>query len=60
VQLGLRDGPLVEVAKWQRPGKDGSWEEFDGTEEFVISNPAALSDGQAVTVGKRGDRLPSN
>jgi RND family efflux transporter MFP subunit len=53
VQVGLRGSELVEVLKKQtkpaKAGEDGPWEEFAGDEE-VISNPAGLADGQAVTV----------
>src|SRR5262249_25149257 len=58
VQLGLSDGRRVEVRKKligrTKAGKGGSWEDFSWTEVIVGSNPAVLTDGQAVTLsGKR-------
>jgi hypothetical protein len=44
---------LVEVLKKQKPGKEGGWEDFTGAEEVVVSNPSALSDGQAVRVAQQ-------
>ena len=52
LRTGVRDGLLVEVIK-KRVGKDGDWEDLTGAEEVVAENPAALTDGQPVTVGKK-------
>jgi RND family efflux transporter MFP subunit len=53
VKVALRGSELVEVLKKQikpaKAGEEGPWEDFAGDEE-VISNPAGLGDGQAVTV----------
>jgi RND family efflux transporter MFP subunit len=58
IQIGLRGNEqgneLVEVLKKQtKPAKTGDeahWEEFSGEEVIVGSNPASLTDGQAVSV----------
>jgi multidrug efflux pump subunit AcrA (membrane-fusion protein) len=49
VLTGLRDQHSVEVARKPKPGKDGEWEDFTGTEE-IIANPAGVTDGQIVTI----------
>ncbi|MBY0522165.1 MAG: efflux RND transporter periplasmic adaptor subunit [Gemmataceae bacterium] len=48
VRIGARDANFVEVLKKQKLGKDGGWEDLTGSEEVIITNPASLSDGQAV------------
>ncbi|HYT93030.1 MAG TPA: efflux RND transporter periplasmic adaptor subunit [Gemmataceae bacterium] len=58
VQLGLSDGKHIEIRKrlvrQPQANEGGVWEDCNGTEEFVARNPAALTDGQGVTVsGKR-------
>jgi RND family efflux transporter MFP subunit len=60
LQIGLREGTLVEVLRKrtttdvgdQTPLLLGKWEEITGSEEIVSTNPAALTDGQAVTSAK--------
>jgi hypothetical protein len=45
---------LVEVMKIQtkpdKAGEESPWEDFSGEEIIVTSNPASLTDGQAVSV----------
>src|SRR5262249_47824996 len=57
VQLGLSDGKRVEVRKKlvgrTKAGEGGVWQDFNGTEEVVASNPSALTDGQAASVRER-------
>ncbi len=52
VRLGSRQGPRVEVLQKQveaaRYGQPARWERFTGTEEVVLKDPAAWTDGQAV------------
>jgi membrane fusion protein (multidrug efflux system) len=52
IQLGLRGGELVEVLKKQttpaKPDEEGQWEGISGEEIIVASDPASLTDGQAV------------
>jgi RND family efflux transporter MFP subunit len=53
IQVGLVGSDLIEVVK-KRTGQAGTgnqpaWEDFSG-DEVIASDPAALSDGQAVTV----------
>jgi multidrug efflux pump subunit AcrA (membrane-fusion protein) len=58
IQLGLRgneqDNELVEVVKKQtkpaKAGEEGQWEGFSGEEIIVASDPASLTDGQAINV----------
>jgi multidrug efflux pump subunit AcrA (membrane-fusion protein) len=54
IHVGLSGSELVEVLEKQtkpaRAGEEGRWEEFTGEEEIVTSDPATLSDGQAVGV----------
>lgn len=54
VQVGLRDGTMVEVLKKQgrpaKPGERGAWENFTGKEEIVQAGLSGLKDGQAVEV----------
>ena len=54
VRLGARQGDRVEVLKKQthqsRHGEPVAWEDFSGQEEIVASAPAALTDGQTVSV----------
>jgi RND family efflux transporter MFP subunit len=56
IQTGLIGSDLAEVLKKQtkpaRPGEEGHWEDFTGDELIVTSDPAALSDGQAVKVAE--------
>jgi len=57
VQLGLSDGKRVEVRKQlvgrTKTGAGGAWQDFNGTEEVVASNPGALTDGQALSARGR-------
>jgi RND family efflux transporter MFP subunit len=53
IQVGLRGGDLVEVLKKRtRSAKahEAPWEDFNGEEVIVVSDPATLTDGQAVSV----------
>jgi RND family efflux transporter MFP subunit len=54
IHVGLRGGDLVEVLKKQtKPAKAGGeaeWEGFNGEEMIVASDPASLTDSQAVSV----------
>ena len=54
VQVGLRDGTMVEVLKKlgrpAKPGEHGAWENFTGTEAVVQAGLSGLKDGQAVAV----------
>jgi RND family efflux transporter MFP subunit len=58
IQIGLRgnepDNEVVEVLKKRtKPAKaseEAGWEDFSGGEVTVVSDPASLTDGQAVTV----------
>ncbi|MBY0523868.1 MAG: hypothetical protein K2R98_10750 [Gemmataceae bacterium] len=50
VRIGARDANFVEVLKKQKPGKDGGWEDLASSEVVITTNPASLSDGQAVAV----------
>jgi hypothetical protein len=57
IQVGLRgnepDNEVVEVVKQGvKSGTGGGvvWKDFTGQEEIIISNPSALTDGQAVAV----------
>lgn len=55
VQLGLRNGNVVEVIKKQVKGSGDSprWESFSGREEVVLGSAGSLADGQAVTLADR-------
>jgi multidrug resistance efflux pump len=57
VQLGLSDGKRVEVRKMlvgrTNGGEGGTWQDFNGTEEVVVSAPDTLANAQAVTVRGR-------
>jgi multidrug resistance efflux pump len=57
VQLGLSDGKRVEVRKMlvgrTSGGEGGTWQDFNGTEEVVVSAPDTLANAQAVTVRGR-------
>jgi RND family efflux transporter MFP subunit len=48
LKLGVRDGQDVEVLKMQKGGS--AWEAVSGTEEIVITNLGAVSDGKEVRV----------
>jgi multidrug efflux pump subunit AcrA (membrane-fusion protein) len=51
VKVGLRQGGMVQVLKKQvRPPQPGEpfWDDFRGDEDIVISNPAAVPDGQQI------------
>jgi multidrug efflux pump subunit AcrA (membrane-fusion protein) len=52
VSLGTRLGQRVEVLRKQvapaRPDAPAAWEAFGGTEEVVLTNASAVTDGQAV------------
>jgi HlyD family secretion protein len=47
VQIGRSDGQLVQVLRWQKPGKPPVWQEFTGT-EVIAGQAAGLTDGQAL------------
>jgi multidrug efflux pump subunit AcrA (membrane-fusion protein) len=57
VRVGLhgneKDNELVEVLKKQtkpaKAGQEGRWEDFTGEEVIVVSDPGALTDGQALS-----------
>ena len=53
IQVGLRGSELVEVlAKQTKPAKAGEeakWEDFNGDEVIVASDPGSLTDGQAIS-----------
>jgi RND family efflux transporter MFP subunit len=57
LQLGLSDGKRVEVRKKlvgrMNGGQGGAWQDFNGAEEVVASNPGALTDGQALSARGR-------
>jgi HlyD family secretion protein len=54
VELGLREGPVVEVLRKQvKQGQEAVWEEFTGREEVVATPAATLTDGQTVSVNPR-------
>jgi RND family efflux transporter MFP subunit len=57
VQLGLSDGKRVEVRKKlvgrMNGGQTSAWQDFNGTEAVVASNPGALTDGQALSARGR-------
>jgi HlyD family secretion protein len=48
VQVGLTEGPWVEVLKKRKPGPMEQWENFTGDEEVVADNLSAVSDGMPV------------
>ncbi len=54
IEIGTRDGQRVEVLKKQvaasGAGESPRWENFTGDEIVVASDPASLTDGQAVQV----------
>jgi RND family efflux transporter MFP subunit len=58
IQVGLRGNEpgneLVEVVKKQtqpaKPGEEGQWENFTGSEQVVQKDPGSLRDGQTVNV----------
>jgi multidrug efflux pump subunit AcrA (membrane-fusion protein) len=54
IQVGLQGSELVEVVKKQtklaKAGEEGHWEDFSGSEEFVLTDPVSLSEGQIVNV----------
>jgi RND family efflux transporter MFP subunit len=54
VQVGLEGNRVVEVlGKLLKPAaKGGAWEQWTGDEEVIVTDPAALKDGQAVRVGR--------
>jgi RND family efflux transporter MFP subunit len=54
VRVGLTSDRIIEVLKKQKPGKGREWEDFTGQEDVIISNPATLTEGQAVTVSHAG------
>ncbi|HZU39239.1 MAG TPA: efflux RND transporter periplasmic adaptor subunit, partial [Gemmataceae bacterium] len=57
LQVGLQGNGLVEVLAMQQPparsGEEGRWQPVTGSEEVVASNPASLTDGQAVAGAAR-------
>ena len=54
IQVGLRGSERVEVlAKQTKPAKAGEeakWEDFNGDEVIVASDPGSLTDGQAISI----------
>jgi RND family efflux transporter MFP subunit len=48
VQVGLMEGPWVEVLKKRKPGAAEQWEDFAGDEEVIADSLAAVSDGMPV------------
>src|SRR5262245_6164048 len=63
IQVGLRGSDLVETLKKQtRPataGEESYWEDFTGKEVISASDPAALTDGQAVKAAQNAQRKGS-
>jgi RND family efflux transporter MFP subunit len=51
VQMGGSDGKVVEVPKYQKPGK--GWADWTGKEE-VASSATGLTDGQTIQLGASG------
>jgi len=55
VEVGLREGPVVEVLRKQvKLPQETVWEEFTGREEIVTTQAATLTDGQTVSVNPGG------
>jgi RND family efflux transporter MFP subunit len=54
IRLGVRDSQSVQVLKKLSAGAgaDGqkTWQDFTGKEDVILTSPATLTDGQAVTV----------
>jgi multidrug efflux pump subunit AcrA (membrane-fusion protein) len=57
LQIGLSGAGRVEILKLQTggspSGEEGKWEKVTGKEKIIISDPAALSDGQEVVAKER-------
>jgi multidrug efflux pump subunit AcrA (membrane-fusion protein) len=57
LQIGLSGGGRVEILKLQTgrspSEEEGKWEKVTGKEKIVVSDPAALSDGQDVVAKER-------
>ncbi len=51
VQLGVADGPWVEVLKVRKPGMPEQWADFTEDGEYVADNLASVTDGRAVRTG---------
>jgi HlyD family secretion protein len=58
LQVGLSGGGLVQVLKKEvpspSPGEEARWEDVTGDEQVVVSDPATLSNGQAVRATAEG------
>jgi multidrug efflux pump subunit AcrA (membrane-fusion protein) len=54
LKTGIRDGEWVEVLQKQtqsaKPGQEGQWEDFTGSEQVVQKDPGTLRDGQTINV----------
>lgn len=51
IKIGAREGESVQVLKKLKGTLDkGTWEDFTGKEEVIVSSPGMLADGQAVIV----------